>query len=230
MKLLITILIGANILFANSIVGSWSMNKSSANRAINQSKSELERFFASVIVRSLHTIKFKKGGSCVVAGKYISKCWSKSGHNYVLYGKNGKREGTVKLINSKSMRLSIQKNSKQTPMYFTYHKSKNTNSIKPKHRMLKHKIYHAGNRYLMFLNNNRYVLVEIDNNKRISTKDVKAIMFKKKSNIHGYSRESGNYIVRNSKYYTVFMNELINVKSSRHILFKGHNFYLRGHK
>ncbi len=226
MKLIIAILLGVNILFANSIVGSWTMNKSSANKALRESKSELEKFFASIIVRSLHTIKFKKGGSCVVAGKYISRCWSKSGHHYVLYGESGKKEGTVRVLSSKSMKLGIQKNSKQTPMYLNYHKSKATSSRPPKHKIIKHRIYHAGNNYLMFLNNNKYVLVEIDNNQRVSTKDIKALIYKKRNNIHGYSRENGNYIARNGKFYTILMNEPIDVKSSRHIVFKGRNFYL----
>ena len=45
---------------------------------------------------------------------------------------------------------------------------------------------------------------------------------------HNYSIESGNYIVRNDKFYTRIMNELIDAKSSRHIVFKGHNFYIKG--
>ena len=60
MKLLITILIGANILFANSIVGSWSMNKSSANRAINQSKSELRDFLLLLLLEVCILLSLKK--------------------------------------------------------------------------------------------------------------------------------------------------------------------------
>ena len=227
MKLILFVLLSVNILFANSIVGSWSMNKSSANKAINAAHSEMERFFANAIVRSLHSIKFKKGGSCIIGGKYISKCWIKRANYYVLYGKNGRKEGTAKLFNANRLRIHLQKNSEKTAMYFTYHKSKHVNSSAPKHKIRKYRIYRAGNRYLMFLKNSKYVLVEIDNNKSVSTKDIKAIIYKKKHNVHNYSRESDSYIVRNGKYYTLFMGELIRVKSYKHIVFKGHHFYLQ---
>ena len=229
-KLITTLLMSSSLLFSSSIVGAWTMDKEEAEKAIQGSANEMEKFFTGAILKMMEDIEFQSNGTCKMTEKILSKCWDKSNENYIIYDEDSNKFGDIELIDDNHIGMTI--NNEKMPKKITVSFSRIDVSTKtaPKVMMKKEKVYRAketkGDDFLFFINKDKYVHLDTDGTNSFSTKDAFDLMNGKKTAKRGYEILNSNYKIKNNQFYTLFGDEKIEVVSPKHIKFKGYDYYL----
>jgi len=241
MKLISTLLLSSTLLFSNSIVGAWTIDKEKAEKSIKSSaKNEMEQFVLSMMATLMIDIQFKGDGSCTLAGKNRGKCWVSSGDGFILYDKKGENSGTVSLADNNHFELSFT----EMPLSFEFTRVDISSLEAPKVVMKKDRVYHAknvkdemfsstGDAFLMFTEENEYYNLLSDGFSSFSVSELKALIAKSKSREGGfllqkgaYSVDRGAYKVKNNSFYTTFGEKKIEVITPEHIKYNGYDYYL----
>ena len=242
MKLIATLIISSTLLFSNSIVGAWTLDKEKAEKTIkSNAKNEMEQFVLGLMASTMIDMQFKEDGSCTLAGKSRAKCWEgKDDTAFTVYEENGKVAGNITLSNNSHFKLLFA----QMGLAFEFTRVESSSMETPKIVMKKDKVYHAknvkdemfeksGDGFLIFTGENEYYNLLSDGFNSFTVTELKAIIKKDKSDEGGfllkkgaYSVNSGNYKVKNSSFYTLFNEKQIEVISPEQIQFNGYNYYL----
>jgi hypothetical protein len=109
-KLIIALLASSSLLFSDSIVATWTIDKVKAEKLFKAPASdEMEQFIIALMVEVMTDIEFRKDGSCQITTKNRTKCWKKSSDSiYILYEEDGSDKGTkVKIIDTKNMEIIV---------------------------------------------------------------------------------------------------------------------------
>ena len=109
-KLIIALLASSSLLFSDSIVASWTIDKVKAEKLFkDHAGEEMDQFVIALMVEAMTDIEFRKDGSCQITTKNRSKCWKKSsGSSYILYEEDGSDKGTkVNVSDTKNMEIII---------------------------------------------------------------------------------------------------------------------------
>ena len=111
LKIIATLIVSSTLLFSNTIVGAWTIDKDKAEELFESlAGKEMEQFIIALMVEAMTNIEFREDGSCQITTKNRSKCWEKSpDSSYVLYEEDGSYTGTkVKIIDAKHMEIIIK--------------------------------------------------------------------------------------------------------------------------
>ena len=241
MKLLSTLLLSSTLLFSNSIVGAWTIDKEKAEKNIKaNAKNEMEQFVLGMMATAMIDMQFKDDGSCTLAGKNRVKCWVNSGENFSLYGDKDGISGTVTLSDNNHFKLVFS----EIPLSFEFIRVNSSSMETPDVVMVKDRVYHAknvkdemfsttGDAFLMFTGENEYFNLLSDGFSSFSVSEFKAVIEKNKSKEGGfllekgaYSLDRGGYKVKNHSFYTIFNEKKIEVITPKHIKYNGYDYYL----
>lgn len=111
LKIMLTLILSSTLLFPNTIVGAWTIDKTKAEELFEaHAGKEMEQFFIGMMVEAMMDIEFREDGSCQITTKNRSKCWKKSSDSsYVLYEEDGSYAGTkANIIDVKHMEIIIK--------------------------------------------------------------------------------------------------------------------------
>jgi len=250
LKLLTTLLMSSTLLFSNSIVGAWTIDKEKGEKLFEEhANNEMEQFVISMMAMAMVDIEYKEDGSCQITTKNRTKCWEKvSDNHYTLYEEDGSDKGVkVKLIDENSMELIIN----EPKLKFTFNRVDASSMVAPKIVMKKDSIYHAkdiemkdfhvkGSGYFIFTGENEFYHLSTEKLNSLSLEELKEIKAKDERNEGGflikkgaYAVNKGEYSVKNNAFYTriapfseEFSEKKIEVISPKQILFNGYNYYL----
>ncbi len=245
-KLFITWMMSGTLLFANSIVGAWTIDKNKAQQAIKvYAEDEMEEFFISMLLMSMADIEFQTDGRCKMTQKSHSKCWTSHANHYTLYGDKGKKSGEITLVDDKHLLLKLSDEKIPKVMSVEYSRVALSTKVAPKIVMEKDKVYHAkhikhemlengGDGFLIFTGEDDYYNLLTDAFSTCSKEKLKAIIKKDKSNQGGfllhkgaYVSDSGQYKIKDNAFYTFFEGRKIEVLTPNHIYYDGNDYYLQ---
>jgi len=250
LKLVTTLLMSSTLLFSNSIVGAWTIDKEKGEQLLkDHAHNEMEQFVISMMAMAMADIEFKEDGSCQLDTKNRTKCWEKvSDNHYRLYEEDGSDKGVkVKVIDEKSMELMMNK----PKLNFTFNRVDASSMVAPKIVMKKDRVYHAkniemkefhikGSGYLLFTGEHKFYHLSTEKLNSLTLEELKEIKAKDERNEGGflikkgaYAVNKGEYSVKNNAFYTSidpfteeFSEKKIEVISPKQILFNGYNYYL----
>lgn len=245
-RLFIALCMSSSLLFCDSIVGAWSIDKSKAEKSLKAyAQNEMEEFFAGMILTALMDIEFKADGSCKMSQKSMSKCWEQNANHYILYGDKGKKSADIDMLDVNHMVLKLRDEKMTRVLNVEYNRVDISTRVAPKIVMKKDLVYHAknvknemlengGDSFLIFTAEDAYYSLTTNAFTSCSTQKLKAIIKKDKSDEGGfllnhgaYSVHSGHYKIKNNAYYTLFDNKKIEVISPSHIKYNGYDYYLQ---
>ncbi len=240
-KLFSLFIMSSTLLFSDSIVGAWTIDKSKAEQAVKAyAQDEMEEFFASMMLMAMMDIEFNDDGSCKMRQKSISKCWKQTTNQYILYGdKGGGKSADIEILDANHILLKLRDKKMPKTLEVTYNRVNVITRIAPKITMKKDKVYHAkniknemladgGDGFLIFTAEDEYYTLLTDAFTSCSKEKLKSIIKKDKSDKSGfllnkgaYTVDSGHYKVRDNAFYTLFEGKEIEVLSDSHIRYGG---------
>jgi len=196
-KFLSTLMVMGGLLFSNSIVGSWHLERVDTN--VNGLSGFLQKLLSSV--------KFNADGSCVT-GEYIKKCYKKDGNSrYRLYNSSGEVRGEVILNGNRKLHMATNENGQRADIYF--HRVGKSAIKRPKRGLKLNRVYYARvngkDKFLLFKKSGNYYYLSSNKSNHTQIRDFKNKIRGRKTNLHNYSYTHDSYIIRNGKYYSLFM-------------------------
>ena len=123
LKLITALAMSSSLLFSNTIIGTWSIDKNSADKLFKSNAGkEMDQFVIAMMTKAMANIEFRKDGSCQITTKNRSKCWKKlSDSSYTLYEEDGSNKGTkAKIIDAQNMLIIIN----EPKLKFAFKKTK----------------------------------------------------------------------------------------------------------
>ena len=108
LKIMATLILSSTLLFSNTIVGAWTIDKDKAEKLFEaHANNEMEQFVIAMITEAMTDIEFKEDGSCKMTSKSRDKCWEFTKNSYLLYEDDGKEGGEVKIIDSNRIEIIL---------------------------------------------------------------------------------------------------------------------------
>ena len=230
------------------IVDSWTLNIEKANATINSyGENDPTSLFIGLMMLSIKDIEFKEDGTCAIPGMNAEsegkKCWEKDDDGYAFYLNENTPKAEIELSdNILKIKFEESENTKATELEYT--RVDASTLVPPSVVMKKDRVYHArdieheefsdvSDAFLIFMGKDKYFWIVTKDSASFTASELKEIMneedMSKRSELVGgnsVSLRGDSYHVKNNAFYTVMHDKKIEVITSSHIKYDGHDYYL----